>query len=51
MKKNFYNLLLFLVGMTILFYLESIVFKTKFLLYRPIVIGLAAYCGYYFIKK
>lgn len=51
MKKIFYDLLLFLVVMIVIFYLESIVFKTKFLLYRPIIIGLTAYCGYFFIKK
>lgn len=51
MKKNFYDLLLFLIGMSILFYLESVIFKKKFVLSRSVIIGLAAYCGYFFIKK
>lgn len=49
--KKIYDILFFIIGMFLIFYIESKIFKTEFLMYRPVIAGLTAYFGYFFMKR
>ena len=45
------ELLFFIVGMIVVRFIISKLFKTEFSIYQNIIIGIAAYIGYYFATK
>lgn len=45
------ELLFFIVGMIVVRFIISKLFKTEFSIYQNIITGIAAYIGYYFATK